>query len=212
MVRTVRSADFVVGDVANPVDPVLDRPVAADPGAELRQSGLLDEQVGDGIDGLQQPPATTAHTAAVTTTVSRCHTPRRVRGSGKPARAAGSPAIDTQVVIPVPAIPSPGASQAGHPSRLCRAPASETERASRSSFVPANLVSGPARSEGSRRPWGATSTVRSGQTLVDVDPVDADAKFRERLYLRSEVMFVNGQSGVADLQAIMTATVPFEPR
>ncbi|GAB1643560.1 hypothetical protein KRMM14A1259_39830 [Krasilnikovia sp. MM14-A1259] len=36
-------------------------------------------------------PATTAHTAAVTTTVSGCRTPRRERGSGTSASAAGSP-------------------------------------------------------------------------------------------------------------------------
>jgi hypothetical protein len=36
-------------------------------------------------------PATTAHTAAVTTTVNRCRTPRRARGSGTPANACGSP-------------------------------------------------------------------------------------------------------------------------
>src|SRR3954447_2702821 len=44
-------AVFVVGDVANPVDLVLDVPVAADPRGELRRSGLVRAQVGDGVDG-----------------------------------------------------------------------------------------------------------------------------------------------------------------
>src|SRR5689334_84714 len=37
-------------------------------------------------------PATTAQTAALTTTGSRCRTPRRARGSGRRANAAGNPA------------------------------------------------------------------------------------------------------------------------
>jgi hypothetical protein len=36
--------------------------------------------------------ASTAPTAAVRTTVIRCRTPRRARGSGTPANASGSPA------------------------------------------------------------------------------------------------------------------------
>jgi hypothetical protein len=43
-------AVFVLGDVANPVDLVLDVPVAADPLGELRWSGLVRAQVRDGVD------------------------------------------------------------------------------------------------------------------------------------------------------------------
>jgi hypothetical protein len=34
------------------VEAVLDRPVAADPSSQLVRFGLVDSQVGDGIDGL----------------------------------------------------------------------------------------------------------------------------------------------------------------
>ncbi len=51
--RTVAGAGlgsvFVVGDVADPVDGVLDRPVAADPGGQLVRFGLVNAQVGDGV-------------------------------------------------------------------------------------------------------------------------------------------------------------------
>jgi hypothetical protein len=43
----------------------------------------------------ERQPATTGHTAAVTTTVNRCRTPRRARGSGTLANASGSPAIES---------------------------------------------------------------------------------------------------------------------
>lgn len=38
------------GDVFGPVDGVLDDPVAACPGSDLRSSGLLSCEIGDGVD------------------------------------------------------------------------------------------------------------------------------------------------------------------
>src|SRR5262249_24587808 len=45
------------GDVADPVQLVLDLPVAADPGGELAGPGLLGGQAGDHVAGLGTPPA-----------------------------------------------------------------------------------------------------------------------------------------------------------
>ena len=45
-------------------------------------------------------PATTAHTAAVTTTVDRWRIPRRERGSGSIANAAGSPVTASRMGTP----------------------------------------------------------------------------------------------------------------
>ncbi|HEU4422782.1 MAG TPA: hypothetical protein VFR67_09630 [Pilimelia sp.] len=45
-------------------------------------------------------PATTAHTAAVTTTGNRWRIPRRPRGSGSTASAAGSPAAVSDTATP----------------------------------------------------------------------------------------------------------------
>src|SRR3954468_4449227 len=46
------AAVFVVGDVTDPVDGVLDVPVAADPGGQPFRLGLVHAQAGDGVDGL----------------------------------------------------------------------------------------------------------------------------------------------------------------
>src|SRR4051795_2899008 len=45
------------GDVADPVQAVLDLPVPADPGGELVGAGLMRVQVGDRVDGLGAPAA-----------------------------------------------------------------------------------------------------------------------------------------------------------
>lgn len=45
------------GDIADPVQAVLDLPVPADPGGELGGAGLVGGQVGDGVDGLGAPAA-----------------------------------------------------------------------------------------------------------------------------------------------------------
>ncbi|MFG1872279.1 hypothetical protein [Micromonospora arborensis] len=43
---------FVVGDVADPVDLVLDRPVPADLAGQMYRFRLVDAEIGDGVDGL----------------------------------------------------------------------------------------------------------------------------------------------------------------
>jgi hypothetical protein len=45
------AAVFVVGDIADPVDLVLDVPVLADPSGQLGRLGLVDAQISEGIDG-----------------------------------------------------------------------------------------------------------------------------------------------------------------
>jgi hypothetical protein len=42
---------FVVGDVTDPVDRVLDVPVTADPVGQVLGSGLVDSEVGDRVHG-----------------------------------------------------------------------------------------------------------------------------------------------------------------
>ena len=44
------------GDIADPVEPVLDVPVVADPGGQFGRCGLLCGQCADGVDGLGAPP------------------------------------------------------------------------------------------------------------------------------------------------------------
>lgn len=55
-VRPVAGADlgvvFCVGDVANPVQPVLDRPVAAQPASYLCGGGISDRRGGERVDDL----------------------------------------------------------------------------------------------------------------------------------------------------------------
>ena|SRR5215211_2924358 len=45
-------AVFAVSDVADPVQPVLDLPVPADPGCQFVGAALMRAQVGDRVDGL----------------------------------------------------------------------------------------------------------------------------------------------------------------
>src|SRR4029079_19694224 len=48
---------FGEGHIADPVQPVLDLPVPADPGGEFGGAGLVVRQVGGRVNGLGAPPA-----------------------------------------------------------------------------------------------------------------------------------------------------------
>jgi len=49
------SPNVTLRDPVDPVQAVLDAPVSAEPGRQLVRAGLVDGQVGDGVDGLGAP-------------------------------------------------------------------------------------------------------------------------------------------------------------
>ncbi len=77
------------------------------------------------------------------------------------------------------------------------APASGTERASRSSLVTTRVSPGRQAARASRK--AGPLAVGAGDAVVDVDPVGLHAEGREGLALGGEVLAVSRDRGVADL-------------
>jgi hypothetical protein len=67
--------------------------------------------------------------------------------------------------------------------------ASGSDRASRSSFVTTSVSPLRHAASASRRP--RTIAIGPGQAVIDVGALDADAKSRQRIALRGEVLIVS---------------------